>query len=88
MPQGALDLLLNRPQYANVADDAYAPGLTRMETFVDALGNPHEALRAVHVAGTNGKGSTAAMIAAIATAAGLQTGLHTSPHLTPSIRIR
>ena len=82
MPQDALSLLLDRPQYANVADDAYAPGLDRVETLVDALGNPHEALRAVHVAGSNGKGSTAAMIAAIATAAGLRTGLHTSPHLT------
>jgi len=78
----ALDLLLNLPQYANVADDAYAPGLARMEALVDAMGNPHEALRVVHVAGTNGKGSTAAMTAAIATAAGLTTGLHTSPHLT------
>jgi dihydrofolate synthase/folylpolyglutamate synthase len=78
----ALDLLLDLPQYANVADDAYAPGLDRMETLVDALGNPHESLRAVHVAGTNGKGSVAAMTAAIATAAGLKTGLHTSPHLT------
>ncbi|WP_103028445.1 bifunctional folylpolyglutamate synthase/dihydrofolate synthase [Salinibacter altiplanensis] len=82
MPDDALDLLLNRPQYANVADDAYAPGLDRMRTLVDGMGNPHEALRAVHVAGTNGKGSTAAMTAAIATAAGLRTGLHTSPHLT------
>ena len=78
----ALDLLLDLPQYANVADDAYAPGLDRMEKLADALGNPHETLRAVHVAGTNGKGSTAAMTAAIATAAGLKTGLHTSPHLT------
>jgi len=82
MPQDALNLLLDRPQYANVADDAYVPGLDRMETLVDALGNPHEALRAVHVAGTNGKGSTSALTAAIATAAGLRTGLHTSPHLT------
>ena len=78
----ALDLLFDRPQYANVADDAYAPGLERMRTLVEALENPHEALRVVHVAGTNGKGSTAAMTAAIATAAGLKTGLHTSPHLT------
>ena len=82
MPHDALDLLLDLPQYANVADDAYAPGLERMRTLVNALGNPHEALRAVHVAGTNGKGSTAAMTAAIASAAGLTTGLHTSPHLT------
>lgn len=82
MSHDALNLLLELPQYANVADDAYAPGLDRMETLVAAMGNPHEALRTVHVAGTNGKGSTAAMTAAIATAAGLRTGLHTSPHLT------
>ncbi|PSQ82100.1 MAG: dihydrofolate synthase, partial [Bacteroidetes bacterium QS_1_63_11] len=82
MPQDALNLLLDRPQYANVADDAYAPGLDRMRTLVDAMGNPHEALRVVHVAGTNGKGSTSALTAAIATAVGLRTGLPTSPHLT------
>ena len=78
----ALDLLLDRPQYADVADDAFAPGLDRMRALLNGMGTPHEALRAVHVAGTNGKGSTAAMTAAIATAAGLRTGLHTSPHLT------
>ncbi len=82
MSHDALDLLLELPQYANVADDAHEPGLDRMETLVDAMGNPHENLRAVHVAGTNGKGSVAAMTAAIAATAGLRTGLHTSPHLT------
>jgi dihydrofolate synthase/folylpolyglutamate synthase len=46
------------------------------------MDRPHEAIRAVHVAGTNGKGSVSSMVAAIATAAGLTTGLHTSPHLT------
>ncbi len=81
-PPDPIEYLLDLPQFGNVADDAYAPGLDRMETLVDAMGNPHEALRAVHVAGTNGKGSVASMIAAIATAAGLRTGLHTSPHLT------
>jgi dihydrofolate synthase/folylpolyglutamate synthase len=45
------------------------------------LGNPQRAFRSVHVAGTNGKGSTSAMLAAIAEAAGLRTGLYTSPHL-------
>jgi len=78
----ALDYLLNRPQFANVADDAHKPGLERMHTLMDEMGDPHEALRTVHVAGTNGKGSVSAMVAAIATAAGLRTGLHTSPHLT------
>jgi len=78
----ALDYLLGLPQYANVADAAHKPGLKRMETLMAEMDHPHEALRAVHVAGTNGKGSVSAMIAAIATAAGLRTGLHTSPHLT------
>jgi dihydrofolate synthase/folylpolyglutamate synthase len=82
MADDALDYLLSLPQFANVADDARKPGLERMQTLMDEMGNPHEALRAVHVAGTNGKGSVSAMIAAIATAAGLRTGLHTSPHLT------
>lgn len=78
----ALEYLLGMPQFANVADAAHKPGLERMQTLMDELGRPHEALRTVHVAGTNGKGSVSAMIAAIATAAGLRTGLHTSPHLT------
>lgn len=78
----AVDYLLELPQFANVADEAYEPGLERMERLMDAMDRPHEALRAVHVAGTNGKGSVASMVAAIATAAGLRTGLHTSPHLT------
>ena len=78
----ALDYLLGRPQFANVADDAHKPGLDRMHTLMAEMDDPHEALRTVHVAGTNGKGSVSAMVAAIATAAGLRTGLHTSPHLT------
>jgi len=82
MADDALDYLLDLPQFANVADDAREPGLGNMRALLDEMGNPHEELRAVHVAGTNGKGSVCAMIAAIATAAGLRTGLHTSPHLT------
>jgi dihydrofolate synthase/folylpolyglutamate synthase len=82
MADDALDYLLRQPQFANVADDARKPGLDRMHTLMDAMGDPHKDLHAIHVAGTNGKGSVASMIAAIATAAGLRTGLHTSPHLT------
>ena len=82
MADDALDYLLRQPQFANVADDARKPGLDRMYTLMDGMGNPHKALHAIHVAGTNGKGSVSSMIAAIATAAGLRTGLHTSPHLT------
>ena len=57
------------------------PGLVRIETMLEALGNPERAYRIVQVGGTNGKGSIAAMLAAIGSAAGLRTGLYTSPHL-------
>lgn len=80
-PSDAADVLLSLPRFAGVDDDAYAPGLDRIEALLDAMGRPHEALRTVHVAGTNGKGSVASMIASIATASGMRTGLHTSPHL-------
>ncbi len=56
-------------------------GLDRVEEALAALGDPHLGLPAVHVAGSNGKGSTCAMIEAVARAAGLRTGLYTSPHL-------
>lgn len=57
------------------------PGLSRTLELLDRVGNPHRQLKYVHITGTNGKGSTAAMIAAGLTAAGLKTGLSTSPHL-------
>jgi dihydrofolate synthase/folylpolyglutamate synthase len=64
-------------------------GLHRIRAVLDALGNPQRAFRSVHVAGTNGKGSTCAMIEAGLRAAGIRTGLFTSPHLSePTERIR
>ncbi len=60
---------------------AYKPGLERMRAFEDALGNPSRQFRSVHVAGTNGKGSVANMLASACTSSGLKTGLFTSPHL-------
>lgn len=64
-------------------------GLERIRSVLDALGNPERACRFVHVAGTNGKGSTSAMIEAGLRAAGERTGLYTSPHLAePTERIR
>ena len=60
---------------------AYKPGLARMEEFCAELGHPERAFRSVHVAGTNGKGSVASMLASVLSAAGLKTGLYTSPHL-------
>lgn len=58
------------------------PGLERISELTGLLGRPHESCPVVHVAGTNGKGSTAAMIAAALCASGLRTALYTSPHLT------
>jgi dihydrofolate synthase/folylpolyglutamate synthase len=55
--------------------------LENIRILAEHLGNPQRAFRSVHVAGTNGKGSTAAMLAGILTAAGLRAGLYTSPHL-------
>jgi len=55
--------------------------LRRVEELFGELGSPHLGPRSVHVAGTNGKGSTAAMIASVLTASGFRTGLYTSPHL-------
>src|SRR5882757_6541202 len=56
-------------------------GLDRMFRFLEAIGNPQANLPCIHVAGTNGKGSVAAMLEAIFRAAGWRTGLYTSPHL-------
>ena len=64
-------------------------GLERIRTVLEPLGHPERACRFVHVAGTNGKGSTCAMIEAALRAAGECTGLYTSPHLVePTERIR
>lgn len=56
-------------------------GLRNIRRLLKSIGNPHTTIRAIHVAGTNGKGSTSSMIAAILTAAGYNVGLYTSPHL-------
>lgn len=57
------------------------PGLERTAKLLELLGNPHKRLRLIHVAGTNGKGSTTAMIANILSSAGYSTGTYISPHL-------
>jgi dihydrofolate synthase/folylpolyglutamate synthase len=56
-------------------------GLERMTAYLDEIGNPHQKYPTIHIAGTNGKGSTAAMIQSILTAAGYRVGMLTSPHL-------
>ena len=57
------------------------PGLERVQQLLSLLGNPQDTLRYVHVAGTNGKGSTAAMLASVLRAAGYRTGLYISPFI-------
>ena len=57
------------------------PGLERTQTLLSLMGNPEKKLKFVHIAGTNGKGSTAAMTASILRKAGYRTGLYTSPYI-------
>jgi dihydrofolate synthase/folylpolyglutamate synthase len=57
------------------------PGLERIRALLESVDNPHERLRAVHIGGTNGKGSVAVMIASVLQSAGYRVGLYTSPHL-------
>ncbi len=64
-----------------IAYNAANYDLRRMELLLDALGNPHKGSNTVHIAGTKGKGSTAAMISSVLSSAGYRTGLFTSPHL-------
>ena len=56
-------------------------GLERVSKVLELFGNPQDAIKVIHVAGTNGKGSVCAMLSAILTAQGYKTGLYTSPHL-------
>ena len=56
-------------------------GLDRISKILGLLGNPQDNLNIIHVAGTNGKGSTCAILAKILSCAGYKTGLYTSPHI-------
>lgn len=77
-----LDLLHARLDYERLGMPARADlNLGRMRRLIRRLGDPQDVAPIVHVAGTKGKGSTAAMVAASLTAAGIRTGLFTSPHL-------
>lgn len=69
------------PQFQMTGASAYKPGLETARELDRAFGHPHCRFRTIHVAGTNGKGSTAHTLAAILQSAGYRTGLYTSPHL-------
>src|SRR5690606_23535971 len=83
-------LYTNLPMFQRVGAVAYKKDLTNTLVLCSALGNPHQKFKSVHIAGTNGKGSTAHMIASVLQSAGYKTGLYTSPHLksfTERVRI-
>ena len=78
----AVDYLYGRlPVFHRIGPKALKPGLGNTLKLCDALGNPHHRFRSIHVAGTNGKGSTSHMLASVYQAAGYRVGLYTSPHL-------
>ena len=74
-------LYTSMPMFQRVGASAYKPGLDTVKLLDDKFGNPHLKYRSIHIAGTNGKGSTAHTIAAILQSAGYRVGLYTSPHL-------
>lgn len=77
-----VDYLFNcAPPFQQVGGAAYKEGLANSIALDNHLGNPHRRYRTIHVAGTNGKGSTSHTLAAILQAAGYKVGLYTSPHL-------
>lgn len=67
--------------FQQVGASAYKPGLERVESFCRYMGHPERDFLTIHVAGTNGKGSTSHMIASVLQSAGYRVGLYTSPHL-------
>jgi len=69
------------PMFTRIGAAAYKKDLHNTIALLEALGNPHQHFKSIHVAGTNGKGSTSHMMAAIMQAHGYKTGLYTSPHL-------
>lgn len=78
------------PQYQLIGAKAFKPTLENIRQLLDWVGNPQEELTFIHVAGSNGKGSTCSMLASILTESGYSVGLYTSPHIedyTERIRI-
>lgn len=80
--QQTLDYLYAKlPMFTKVGASALKDGLTNIISFCEVLNHPEHRFKTIHVAGTNGKGSTSHMLAAILQTAGYKTGLYTSPHL-------
>ncbi|HSK13139.1 MAG TPA: Mur ligase family protein, partial [Phnomibacter sp.] len=80
--QQTIEYLYSRlPMFTRIGAAAYKKDLHNTLVLLEALGNPHKRFKSIHIAGTNGKGSTSHMLAAILHIAGYKTGLYTSPHL-------
>ena len=80
--QETLDWMFSKlPMYQREGKAAYKPGMGSMLNLDAYLGKPHKFFKSIHVAGTNGKGSTSHMIASVLQSAGYKVGLYTSPHL-------
>ena len=69
------------PMFTRIGTSAFKKDLTNTIALCGRLDNPHRQFKSVHIGGTNGKGSTSHMLAAILQTAGYKTGLYTSPHL-------
>lgn len=80
-PQAIQYLYDRLPVFHHIGGEAYKPGLANTIRLLDALGNPQETYKTIHIAGTNGKGSVSHMLAAVLQRAGYRVGLYTSPHL-------
>lgn len=79
--QETLDYLYSQlPMFQRIGAAALKKDLTNIRRLCEALDNPHEQFKSIHIAGTNGKGSTAHMLSAIFQSAGYKVGLYTSPH--------
>src|SRR5579871_5765965 len=77
-----IDYLFTRlPMFSRIGSSAMKEGLTNAIILCESLGNPQTKFKSIHIGGTNGKGSTSHMLAAIFQTAGYKTGLYTSPHL-------
>ncbi len=74
-------LFVRFPSFQKVGAGAYKPGIVNMEFADQLMGHPHRSYKIIHVAGTNGKGSTSNMITSALAAAGYKVGLYTSPHI-------
>ena len=80
--QDTLDWMFSKlPMYQRIGKAAYKDGIENMLNLDNYLAKPHKAFKSIHIAGTNGKGSTSHLIASVLQSSGYKVGLYTSPHL-------